>query len=224
VHGSAVIGDHKLDRTADLLNHHRPLTIVAIGSSSTQGYGASAPRQAYPAQLAALLKVRFPQSMIRVVNKGIGGDDNVGMVARFARDVYPQRPDLVIWQTGTNDAIRQMPIERFSQSLARGLKDLKAHGLDVVLMTPQYAPDFIRAKHYESYLAVMQSKAEEHHVALFERFHLSEAWFFDPRFADAPPVTADGLHQADAGYHCDALLLAEYLVSAVSPTTAARLP
>jgi lysophospholipase L1-like esterase len=225
VAGLALAGGHWLPHTVAALDGRQRLNVVALGSSSTQGYGASEPRQSYPAQLAALLKVRFPHSIIRVTNKGVGGDDTAAMLARFARDVYPARPDLVIWQTGTNDAIEQVPLDRFRRDLMRGLTELKAAGAEVILMSPQYAPAYIAAKNFDGYVNAVQDAAATGGAALFDRFRLSEAWYFDRRFAEAPVVTADGLHQADAGYHCDAVVLAEGLADLVARRTkAAALP
>jgi len=202
--------DH-LPGTVRALRRHRPLTVVAIGSSSTQGYGASEPNRAYPAQLAALLKLRFPHSAIHVLNRGVGVNDIDAMIARFPRDVYAARPDLVIWQTGTNDAIDQVPLDRFRALLAGGLKELARRRIDVILMTPQFAPQFSGAADHDRYLEVMRDAGRQAGVALFDRYTPSQAWAADPHFVDSPAVTPDGLHQGNSGYHCVALLLAEHL-------------
>ena len=76
------------------------LVIVAIGSSSTQGVGASDQAHTYPALLAEELRRRWPRLAVTVVNKGVGGENAEQMLARFTRDVLPYHPQLVIWQTG----------------------------------------------------------------------------------------------------------------------------
>jgi lysophospholipase L1-like esterase len=206
-----LLGNPTLPRTIAALRGHRPLTVVAIGSSSTQGFGASGPNQAYPAQLAARLKLHFPYSQIHIRNMGVGGDDIDNMIARFPRDVFAERPDLVIWQTGTNDAINRVPIERFRDLLVRGLHDLRSRGLDVILMTPQYAPQFTGAAGYADYLDAMREAGRIVDVPVFDRFDPSKKWLSDRHFADNPVLTKDGLHQTDVGYHCVALLLADRL-------------
>jgi lysophospholipase L1-like esterase len=205
-----------LPRTLSALRSHHPLKVVAIGSSSTQGYGASEPNQAYPAQLAARLKLRFPFSSIHIRNKGVGGDDIDNMIVRFPKDVFAEKPDLVIWQTGTNDAINHLPINRFRSLLLHGLRDLRARGFDVILMTPQYAPQFTDIPGYADYLVAMRETAEMAAVPLFDRFDPSKSWFSDHHFADSPVLTKDGLHQTDVGYHCVAMLLADRLASLVA--------
>ncbi len=187
--------------------------MVAIGSSSTQGYGAGEPNQAYPAQLAARLKLHFPRSAIRISNKGVGGDDIDNMIARFPKDVFAEKPDLVIWQTGTNDAIDHMPIARFRGLLGLGLRDLRTRGIDVILMTPQYAPQFTGVAGYADYLDAMRDAAAAAKVPVFDRFDPSRHWSTDLHFADSPVLTKDGLHQTGVGYHCVALLLADRLAA-----------
>ena len=86
-----------LPHTAQRLQAGQPLTIVALGSSSTEGVGASAPQFSYPSRLAAVLQARFPEVAIRVVNRGISGEQSPQMVARMERDVLSEHPDLVIW-------------------------------------------------------------------------------------------------------------------------------
>ena len=84
----------QLPRTSVALSQKHTLRIVAVGSSSTQGTGASSPSKAYPAQLDAILEQRFPGAKIEVINKGIGGETAAGTVARLDRDVLSFRPIL----------------------------------------------------------------------------------------------------------------------------------
>ena len=93
---------HTLTHMARRLASGEPVTIVAFGSSSTAGAGASSPAATYPSRLEADLKTRFPGRTIKVLNRGVGGEDASEMLARMDRDVAPERPDLVLWQVGTN--------------------------------------------------------------------------------------------------------------------------
>src|SRR6266700_3780933 len=93
-----------LPNTARAIRRGKALSIVAIGSSSTQGVGASDQAHTYPALLAEELQRRWPRLAVTVLNKGVGGERAKQMLARFTRDVLPYRPQLVIWQTGSNSA------------------------------------------------------------------------------------------------------------------------
>src|SRR5690242_11650592 len=83
-------------RIATRIDRRESLTVVAVGSSSTQGVGASAPDLSYPSRLEAELKERFPAIAIRVINRGKGGEDAPEELARLDRDVIALHPDLVI--------------------------------------------------------------------------------------------------------------------------------
>jgi acyl-CoA thioesterase I len=65
---------HPLRHTARRLASGGPLVIVAIGSSSTNGAGASSPAASYPSRLAVELKQRFPGHDITVLNRGVNGE------------------------------------------------------------------------------------------------------------------------------------------------------
>src|ERR1035441_4278134 len=75
-----------------------PITIVAIGSSSTAGAGASSPAKSYPSQLAVELKKQFPYNSITVLNRGANGEEVADMLRRFDKAVVAAKPDLVLWQ------------------------------------------------------------------------------------------------------------------------------
>ena len=105
--GALIRIEPRLDSAARKLATEHKLIIVAVGSSSTQGAGASNPALSYPSRLEAELKARFPQAEFRVVNRGRGGEDVPEEVERLASDVIVERPDLVIWQLGTNAVLRR---------------------------------------------------------------------------------------------------------------------
>ena len=91
-----------------------------MGSSSTQGYGASNPQFSYPAQLKMKLEAAMPGIKIHVWNKGVGGQDAPEMVDRMKADVKPEHAHIVVWQVGTNSAIRRDPLTKFAEKLRAG--------------------------------------------------------------------------------------------------------
>ena len=187
------------------------LTIVAIGSSSTSGSGASAPNLAYPARLEAELRERFPRLEIRVINRGKGGEDAAQELVRFDRDVFAERPDLVIWQLGTNAVLRRDDVSEDGELIRRGVKQLTAAGSDVVLMDMQYAPRVLARPGHVIMERLIAEAAASMQVGLFRRFELMRYWHQTPLAAAAPMIGPDGLHMTDRGYHCLAAELAEAL-------------
>ena len=129
-----------LPRTSARLANGEPVTIVALGSSSTAGEGASSPEASYPARLEALLRQRFPQQLIVVHNRGVNGEDEPQMLARFGRDVFALNPNLVIWQVGANAVLHNDNLDQFWRALDEGIDRLRAEGIEIILMDSQFAP------------------------------------------------------------------------------------
>ena len=116
------------------------LRIVAVGSSSTQGTGASSAAATYPARLASMLQARLPHRRVEVLNKGIGGETVARNLARFERDVISQHPDLVLWQVGTNDALMGIDPKDVADGVRQGIAAIRAAGATPLLIEPQYLP------------------------------------------------------------------------------------
>src|SRR5262249_11957611 len=136
--------EQSLLRTAARIAEGKPLKIVALGSSSTAGFGASSLSQSYPNRLEVELRSLLPGRDVIVINRGINGQDAEEMVARLQRSVLAVHPDLVIWQVGTNALLDNYPVERESALIRRGIRRLLDAGVDVVLMDPQYTPRVIK--------------------------------------------------------------------------------
>ena len=188
----------------------RPLTVVAFGSSSTEGAGASTPDHAYPARLEALLRAALPGRTVRVLNRGVGGQDAGEMLARLDADVLAERPHLVVWQVGANAALRGMDPQAFRAALADGLDRLRAIGADVVLMDSQLSPVVLSRPLHRRIAAELRGVAAARSAPVFSRVELMRAW----EAAGTPPremLHSDGLHHNDRGYAC----VAEALASAI---------
>ena len=204
-----------LFRTRAALAEGKEVRIIALGSSSTSGVGASSPAKSYPAVLQRKLIESFKNTRIRIDNMGIGGQDIGAMLGRLDREIIPARPHLVVWQVGTNAALRRMNVNDFRQRLDRGVDRLKTAGADVILMTPQYAPAVLKLPDEETYVAAMAGIAEAKNVGLFPRFEIMRVWFEKERMPFARFITEDELHLNDFGYACTGELLAEAIVRAV---------
>ena len=200
-----------LDRSATRLGQGTPLTIVAMGSSSTQGVGASAPVMSYPSRLEGELGDRFPAVEIRVLNRGIGGQDVGEELNRLDRDVVAEHPDLVIWQVGTNAVLRREDLTADEQLIRRGVAAMKEDGIDVVLMDLQYAPRVLARPAWGQMERMIGEIAHSNHVGLFRRFEIMQEWDHTQQLAPAAMIGPDGLHMTDASYGCLASELAEAL-------------
>ena len=208
--------DHPLVRTARWLASGEPLTVVAIGSSSTAGAGASSPAANYPSQLAIELKARLPGHDITVLNRGVNGEETDQMMARFGTDVFAAHPQLVLWQVGTNSVLRDHPLTPHGMLLHEGIGELKAVGADVVLIDPQYAPQVLSMSETPDMVDQIARVAKEENVDLFRRFAAMRDWHETQHLPYGTFVSADGLHMNDWGYACMAKLLAGAIAEAAT--------
>jgi len=207
---------HPLARTARRLASGAPLVIIAVGSSSTYGAGASSPAASYPSRLAVELKQRFPTRDITVLNRGVNGEETAQMLARFETGVLAAHPDLVLWQVGTNSVMRDHSLAAHAVLLREGLAQLKEAGADVVLMDMQYVPKVLAKSEtpgMENQLAVA---AKQGNVDLFERFAIMRNWYEVQHLPFEAFAAPDQLHMNDWGYGCVARLLADAIAEAAT--------
>ena len=150
---------------------------MALGSSSTYGAGASTSAASYPSRLAEELAWRLPGHDITVLNRGVNGDEAADMLARLDTDVIAEKPDLVLWQVGTNSVLRDQAVLPHATLLHEGLSRLKAIGADIVLIDPQYAPKIIAKPNHDGMVSLIATAAKAEHVCLFHRFELMRHWY-----------------------------------------------
>jgi lysophospholipase L1-like esterase len=198
-----------LPRTTARLERDGSLRIVAVGSSSTVGVGTTDARHAYPSVLEAELAFRFPRARVQVLNRGVSGQTYHQMLQRFERDVLEDHPDLVIWQLGTNDLLREDGLGDDREELRAGVEQLRAAGSDVILMDPQFAPVVVADPDWPAMLQLLEAVAREAGVPVFHRFEVMRRWVERDGAALSALVDPDGLHLNDVSSGCLGQLLAE---------------
>jgi lysophospholipase L1-like esterase len=204
-----------LPRVAAKLAAGQPVVIVAFGSSSTQGYGSSAPEFTYPSRLAAQLRRQYRGADITVLNQGVGGEDAPEMMKRL-QTVIDVKPDLVIWQVGTNAVLRNLDPADTAKQVEDGVTRIQAAHADVVLVDPQYSPRVIeRAESAGRMVKMLGRVAELRHVGFFPRFEVMRTWHDQQALPVDSFVIADGLHMNDWGYACFAQLLGDDIIRSV---------
>jgi lysophospholipase L1-like esterase len=202
-----ILFEHGLTHFAQSLIRGRP-KIVAIGSSTTAGEGNI---KAYPERLLSLLLTKYPNAKITMVNQGIGGQEAPSELQRFDTDVIAEKPDLVIWQVGTN-AVWQGPdlkppppsFEETTRAIRDGLVKLRDETqADVILMDLQYVPAVLTPAKKDKALAMVEAISElarDAGVNVFRRFAFMKGLYqveqvsFD-RMVD--PTDDSRLHDSD---------------------------
>jgi acyl-CoA thioesterase I len=208
-----------LARTAKRIAGGEAVKIVAIGSSSTARAGASSPHKSYPSRLAVELKEKFPDQEIVVINRGVNGEEAADMLARLDEGVLAEKPDLILWQVGTNAVLRDNPIGPANSLIFEGLRRMKASGADVVLIDPQFAPKVLAKSEAETMVATIAATAKSQNVDLFRRFAVMRHWRHVARIPFETFISPDELHMNDWSYGCVAKLMADAIAEAATRTT-----
>lgn len=210
-----------LPRVKEALASNAELTIVAFGSSSTQGWHSSSIAQSYPAILQVELAASLPKAHVAVINRGVGGQDATEMVPRIQADVLNIRPALVIWQVGANGVLKNRDSDEFRGLVAAGVQTMQEANVDVVLMDNQRAPAIMASPHRIQIAQALADIAVRTGAGLFSRGTLMDQW----RTAGHPYdqfVSSDGIHHNDLGYRCVARALATAILEGLGLPNAGR--
>ena len=195
------------------VREHREPRVLAIGSSSTVGVGASRPANTYVAKLESSLETAFKGVDFDVIGRGVSGEVAEGQSARMKQTVEDVKPDLVLWQVGTNDALRHVDIESFKNCLRRTLAWLADNKFDVMLVDPQYGDALAKDAFYGQVVSAIAEIAAEKNVLLLDRFEAMRQ--LSRERGDTFYLASDQLHLNDTGHRCMAEQLARAIVAGV---------
>ncbi|MDP9095618.1 MAG: SGNH/GDSL hydrolase family protein [Pseudomonadota bacterium] len=207
-----------LPKVRRMLAAGQELTIVAFGSSTTQGSHATDMRHTYPAILQLELEAALPDAHVAVINRGVGGQDAPEMMARLDTDVLALRPTLVIWQVGANGAMRGSDPSSFTTLVDAGVRKLEQSGADVILMDNQRSPAVLASPQHAQIDQALADVAQRDDARLFARGRLMELWK-DAGHPYAEFLADDGIHHNDRGYACIAKALAQSMLEGLGPMT-----
>lgn len=203
--------DSFLPATSAAISTGAPLIIVALGSSSTAGVGASSKSSTYPAVLEQELRRRFGRR-VRVINRGIGGETIDHMAGRIDLDVMPLHPTLVVWQTGTNDLLRSRPARVFERILGAGTLRMRRRGIDVILMGPQYFPAGELRPDLNAYLRAIDRVGDLCDVPVLHRHQIMAYWAASGELTLRQMLAHDLFHMSDEGYRCLGEVVADFIL------------
>jgi lysophospholipase L1-like esterase len=150
-----------------------------------------------------------------MLNRGVSGEEIPDMLKRFDSAVIAAKPDLVLWQLGTNSVIRDHQLTDHDAMIRVGLAKIRAAGADVVLIDPQFAPKVIAKPEAEQMVALISSTAKKEDVDLFRRFEMMRHWHVVDHLGFETFVAPDGLHMNDWSYAC----MAKGLGNAIAEAT-----
>jgi hypothetical protein len=173
---SLIPAEAALPRAKAAVVQHHSLTILVLGTASSALPGPAGEKAAYPARLQVALAGLLPGVTVKVVSDVQPRQTAAEMMEQELRRIAEQKPALVIWQTGTVDAIKGVDPEEFRDILEQGVEMLQADGADVVFMNMQYSPRTDSMISVDAYAENMRWVAIQHEVPLFDRFALMKHW------------------------------------------------
>jgi hypothetical protein len=155
----------------------QPLDILVIGSRSSTIGSSDTTGIAYPSRMQAALKDRLSQLTTVNVSVEIQAKKTAEeVVSGFVKLMEGKSPTLVIWQTGTVDAMRSIDPDDFRNAVDEGVVALQKAGADVILINPQYSPRTETMISVPPYLDNIRAVAQAHDIPMFDRFGIMHQW------------------------------------------------
>ncbi|HMK89512.1 MAG TPA: SGNH/GDSL hydrolase family protein [Methylocystis sp.] len=198
-----------LPNFAAALKQRRAVRILAIGSSSTSGVGATSDDKSYPSQLEQILEHSLKDAEIDLVSHGVSGETAEIAADRIKTEAALAKPDLVLWQLGTNDALQRVDPEQFESTVRSTIRWLAENQIDVALVGLQYTPRFARDPSYAAIRNVLTRLAAEEKILYVRRYDAMR--FIARTRANLDLMSKDNFHLNDLGYQC----MAEHVAHAV---------
>jgi len=202
--------DSSLPKVTEAVKGGQPLNILVVGSRSSTIPQNEA--SAYPAKLQAALKEKLPSVTVDLsveLQAKTTAEETAGTLVKL---VEAKKPTLVIWQTGTVDAMRSVDPDDFRTAIDDGVVALRNAGTDVVLVNLQYSPRTETMISAPPYLDNMRVVAQAHDVPLFDRFAIMRQWN-DAGYFDLFS-TSHGVELAKQVHACLGSALSKFVIDA----------
>lgn len=212
--GVRISGDIPLPNVTNALRLRRTLRIMTIGASAKGGKnGADA---GYQAIIETVLEKTIPGVDVKMIDRGFSGELARDAAERIKTEVALVKPDLVLWQVGTHDALMHVPVDDLKASVGAALDWLKDRDVDVVLVGLHYLRKLVPDQHYQSIRTAIRSIAEDRKVLVIGRYEAMQVIEQARRAGSGPSPNEFTL--TDNGYAC----LSEYVVRALTSGAFAR--
>lgn len=207
-----LLGESPLHRVNAVVEKDKSLKIVVLGGTSSTLPGPNGANFAYPTHLAAALKHQLPDIAVTVTVMTKPRQSATEASELIDKLLLDQKPNLVVWQTGTYDAVHGTDLEEFRATIADGVERLQTGGADVVLLNMQYSPRTESIVAVGAYADSMRWVAREREVPVFDRLAIMRHWYEAGQF-DLYATTKD-MSTAKRVHECLGRALAAMIVDA----------
>jgi acyl-CoA thioesterase I len=208
---SALAVPAPLPNVAKALAEHRTIHILAIGSASSASLGATAGVKSYPVQITDILETALKGVNVEIANRGVGGEVAQTSADRIRSEVALNKPDLVLWQLGTNDALSRVDPDQFTETVKNTVDWLRASDVDVVLVGLQYTSRFAKDESYEAIRNALLKVATDEKILYVRRYDAMK--FIAQTRANLHLMANDNFHLSDLGTRCMAEHVARAMIA-----------
>jgi lysophospholipase L1-like esterase len=170
------VGDLTLEKVASAVKVEKKLNILVVGSGSSTISSPDGAQVAYPARLEATLREKLPAVAVTVTTNLQPKRTAEEVAETLQALVGEHKPQLLVWQTGTVDAMRAIHPDDFRNALDEGVATVKAAGADALLINLQYSPRMETMLPTSPYLDNIRAVAQQQDVPLFDRYSIMHNW------------------------------------------------
>jgi hypothetical protein len=186
---------------------------VMVVSGAPAQTAAGGTLHKYPFFLEQALRERLSDVEVRVFSRSEPRRTVMEIMTSLPRLIDQMKPNLVVWQSGTIEALRGIDPDGYGRKLDAGVSLVQNHGADVLLVNPQFSPrtDFMIDS--TSYTEHMRWVAQTRDVPFFNRFEVMRHWSESGTF-DLAAVRDNGTFEQV--HRCIGQLLGEVIVHAAA--------
>jgi lysophospholipase L1-like esterase len=202
-----------LPAVAQALDAHRPIRILAIGSASAAELGLASGVKSYPVQVTDILEHALTGVSVEISNRGVGGEVAQTSADRIRGEVALVKPDLVLWQLGTNDALARVDPDQFTDVVTSTIDWLRDNQIDVVLVGLQYTSRFAKDESYDAIRQALQRIATTEKILYVRRYDAMR--YIAQTRANLHLMANDNFHLSDLGNQCMAEHVARAMIASL---------
>jgi acyl-CoA thioesterase-1 len=206
--GDALVAESPLPNVAAALANRKSMRILTIGASAAAGRRST--RGGYTKLIETILERAVKGIDVVMINRGISGELAADAAIRIKTEVALNRPDLVIWQVGTNDALAYVSIGFIKLTVVDTIRWLRDHKVDVILVGLQRVDQMRRNQHYLAMRDELRKIAADENVIIVRRDEAME--LINKAKTEGGIPLPDEFEATESGYTC----LAQYVARAIS--------
>ena len=204
--GEGASSDTLLPNVVNALTNRKTLKILTIGGSASAGRRST--RGGYTKLIEHFLEQAVKGLDVVMMNRGVSGELAANAATRIRNEVAFDKPDLVLWQVGANDALAYVGVGEVRVAVVDTIRWLRDHKVDVILVGLQHVKRMQRNEQYTAVRDELRKIGATERVIVIRR---GEAMQIIEQVSSTIQAS-DEFEQTEYGYIC----LAQYVARAIT--------